>query len=310
MVERVGFLLDEVFPMLSLSGMADVMQITNYVADKPLYEWVSVATKKTPLKAANGFAILPDHTLRSVGQLDRLVICSQRGYDFTDEAVLSWLRKLARGTTAIGSVATGTWILAKAGLLTGKRCTIHWEDFGAFREVFPDIELTQNLFEVEGGIFTCSGATAAIDLFLSFVANTHGIDLARAVADEFLHARIRKQREKQADERAFFNILRSDIRQAAKLMEGTIEAPLPISEIARRVGLSERHFSRQFRRTFGQTPKTYFLILRLNHAAALLSRTSMSVTEIALACGFAGGASFSAAFRNRFGHSPREYRSI
>src|SRR5690606_29074019 len=109
--------------------------------------------------------------------------------------LIAKLRRLAFYGTSIGAVCTGSWILAKAGLLEGHRCTIHWENYESFREEFPSLEVTQELFEIDRNRFTCAGGTAAIDMMLALISAKKGGEIAALVTDELIHHRMRDATE-------------------------------------------------------------------------------------------------------------------
>src|SRR5690606_1750211 len=106
-------------------------------------------------------------------------------------------RRMDRQGAVIGALCTPTHILARAGLLDGYRCTIHWENIAALVEDFPELDVTSELFEVDRNRFTCAGGTAALDMMLNLIALQHGHELAAAVSDQFMHERIRDRHDQQ-----------------------------------------------------------------------------------------------------------------
>ena len=109
----------------------------------------------------------------------------------------SFLRKSAREGVVLGAFSTGSYVLAKAGLLKGRRCTIHWENLGSFKEVFPDIEVSSDIYEIDRDRITCSGGTAGLDMMLYLIRKQHGETLAAEISDQFIHDRIREPHSKQ-----------------------------------------------------------------------------------------------------------------
>nr|WP_085805565.1 AraC family transcriptional regulator [Roseovarius albus] len=190
--ESFGFLLLPGHPMLPVSAAIDVLALANYVSGEPIYSWCTIGHRIHSARSMNGLNVQTDHLIEDAPPLINLVVgAGVDGHKQTSTEVSTWLRRLKAGGTSIGAVSTGSWVLAKAGLLEGKRCTIHWEDRAAFRETYPELEVTEAIFETDGPISTCSGGTAVVDLSLTFVAAAHGIDLANKVAEQVLHSETR-----------------------------------------------------------------------------------------------------------------------
>jgi transcriptional regulator GlxA family with amidase domain len=219
------------------------------------------------------------------------------------------LRRLARNGCRLGALSTGSYLLAWAGLLDGFRCTVHWENLDAFREDFPTLDATGELFEIDGARLTCSGGTASMDMILSLIAEAHGRDLAAQVAEQFIHERIRDTHDHQRMSlQGRLGISHPRLLQVIALMEEHLEEPLARAELARRAGLSTRQLERLFRRYLGRTPTRFYLELRLHRARALLTQTAMSILNVALACGFVSASHFSKCYREFFHKMPREER--
>ena len=215
------------------------------------------------------------------------------------------LRTLAFYGVSIGAVCTGTYVLAKAGLLAGRKCTIHWENYDSFREEFADIEVTQELFEVDRNRFTCAGGTAAIDMMLSMIAKQKGPEIAAQVTDILIHHRIRDAHERQRMElRSRLGVAHPKLLAVVSEMEKSLETPLSCAELAEEVGLSTRQLERLFRRYIGEAPTKYYLGLRLKRARYLLRQTSMPILTIGLACGFVSASHFSKCYSEHFGRTP------
>ena len=228
---------------------------------------------------------------------------------FDHRELIAKLRTLAFYGVSIGAVCTGTLCARQGGLLAGRKCTIHWENYDSFREEFSDIEVTQELFEIDRNRFTCAGGTAAIDMMLSMIAKQKGAEIAAQVTDQLIHHR--HARRARAPAHGIAGPPGRRPSQAARRrseMEKCLETPLSCSELADEVGLSTRQLERLFRKYIGETPTNYYLGLRLNRARFLLRQTSMPILTIGLACGFVSASHFSKCYSEHFGRTPSQER--
>ncbi|MFD1379776.1 GlxA family transcriptional regulator [Fodinicurvata halophila] len=208
-------------------------------------------------------------------------------------------------------MCTASYILAKAGLLEGYSCTIHWENLAGFVEDFPELDVTNELFEIDRHRFTCAGGTAALDMMLNVISLQHGHELAAAVAEQFLHERIRDQNDHQRMSLpARLGVRHPKLLSVISTMERHLEEPLSRAQLAREAGLSTRQLERLFRKYLSRSPARYYLELRLNRARLLLLQTNLSVIDVALACGFVSASHFSKCYRDFFGRTPRKERGL
>jgi transcriptional regulator GlxA family with amidase domain len=200
-------------------------------------------------------------------------------------------------------------MLAKAGLLGDFPVTMHWEAVPAFIEEFPDIAVSAELFEIHHDIFTCAGGTAALDMMLYMIAGKHGMKLALAVSEQFIHDRIRNADDQQRI--ALPTRLRSNNRKVLAIveaMERSMEQPLAPRDLAAMAAVSVRQMERLFRQVMGCSPSEHYRRLRLERARSLLLQTDMAVIDIAMATGFSSASIFSRSYSAHFGVSPRADR--
>ena len=310
--ERFGFLLLPEYSVVSLSSMTEPLREANRLTGRKLYDWSVLTLDGEALTSSSGVHILPNESLEEAGRLDVLVvIAGMRPERYCDRRTIAILRRLARQGCRLGAISTGSYILARAGLLDGYRCTIHWEHIAGFQEAFPELDVTDELYEIDRNRFTCSGGTAAIDLVLSLIGLDHGRELATRVAEQFIHERIRDRHDPQRMAlRARVGVSHPKLLKVIELMEASLEEPLPRSDLARRTGLSTRQLERLFRKYLGRTPTRYYLELRLQKARSLLMQTSMSVLDVALACGFVSASHFSKCYREYYAKTPRQERQL
>jgi len=306
-LERFGFLTLPNYSMIACANAIEPLRMANRLHGSPVYDWRLITLDGQPAAASNGLSLHPTTALRSEVAFDIVFVCG--GVDVrqaTGRPLAAALRSLAARGVALGALCTGTFALAEAGLLQGRRCAIHWENLSAIREEFPDVEFVDDLYAIDGDRLTCTGGVAPLDMLTSLIGARLGPDLARKVSAQFIVERGRAGAERQpggVDRRAIVG--RPALEAAVRLLEGEGADP---RGAARAAGLSVRQLERLFVRHLGQTPTAFSKALRLQRAKALLEQTSMSVTDIAVACGFVSPAHFATAYRRAFGHAPSAAR--
>ncbi|MDR3375833.1 MAG: GlxA family transcriptional regulator [Ancalomicrobiaceae bacterium] len=307
----IGFVLIPNFSMIAFASAIEVLRLANYVSGLKAFEWRLYSPDGLPISASNGISVSVDGSYRDLGPMPEVIVCAGLDVQKIDHSLLiTKLRKLAFYGVSIGAVCTGTHVLAKAGLLDGYRCAIHWENYDSFREEFPEIEVTQELFEFDRNRFTCAGGTAAVDMMLALVATKKGANIAALVTDEMIHHRMRDSHERQRMElRARLGVSHPKLLSVIAEMDKRLERPLSCAQLARQVQLSPRQLERLFQRYLDATPTRYYLGLRLARARHLIRQTSMPILAVGLACGFVSASHFSKCYSEFFKKTPSEERS-
>ena len=275
-----------------------------------MFEWQYYAPDSKPVTSSSNIT-LPTMPISEATDLETLVICAPNtAQHFDDSSVLKILKKFDKQGVNLGSVSSGSFLLAKASLLDKCRCTIHWENIPVFKELYPHLEVTFTLYEINNKRFTCSGGTAALDMMLKLIENQHGRVLAQEIAQQFQHDRIRTDIDsQQMADRIDLAMSAPKLIDVISLMESNIETPLSLPTIADQCNVSLRQIERLFHKYRGVTPSQYYLSLRLLHAKQLLLNTNRSVIDISIATGFETQSYFTACYRKYFGSSPRNHRS-
>ena len=304
------FVLLENFTLLCLASALDALRLANRMSGRTLYEWTVRTEGGAPMRCSCGTQFVPDGDLDEIGRDDTLLVVG--GLDVAQAStrgVLSWLRRESRKGGPVGGLCTASWTLALAGLLDGRRATIHWENHDGFAEEFPDIELTQAIFSIDGKRITTAGGTASVDLMLHLIAADHGEDLASLVADQMIYSSIRTDRDQQRlSIPTRIGVRHPRLGQVIRAMEANIEEPVSPALLAQEVGMSTRQLERLFRRYLSRSPKRYYMELRLERARNLLMQTEMSIINVALACGFTSPSHFSKCYRAHYGTTPYRER--
>ena len=307
---RFIFVLLDNFTLLCFAAAVESLRIANRMAGKPLYEWEIISEGGDIVYCSAGSGFKPDGDLGDLQRDDTVMICG--GIDVqsaTTKRILGWLRREARKGVTMGGLCTAAHSLAKAGLLDGKKATIHWENQDSFSEDFPDVTLTKSVFVIDGNRLTTAGGTSSIDLMLKMIADQQGEELANLVADQLIYSSIRTDQDTQRlSVPTRIGVRHPKLSSVIQMMESNIEEPISPSILAKDVGMSTRQLERLFRRYLNRSPKRYYMELRLQKARNLLMQTDMSVINVALACGFASPSHFSKCYRAHYDTTPYRER--
>jgi transcriptional regulator GlxA family with amidase domain len=311
-LQLIGFMLVHHFSMIAFTAAIEPLRLANRVTGRLLYEWRLYSDDGGVVEASNGVMVGVDQSFAMAKDIDAVVICSGVDVQTIDHRnAVAALRRLTKFGASAGAVCTGTYVLAKAGLLDGYRSTIHWENLPGMRADFPDLDVGEDLFEIDRDRFTCAGGLAAADMMLSLIKRDHGDEVSTAVTEQLIHHRVREASERQRiDLRTRLGVAHPKLLRVVTLMEQTIEQPLPMNQFAASVALSTRQLERLFWKHLGYPPSRHYLNLRLEHACQLLRQTAMPILSVAMASGFNSASYFSQSYIDHFGHSPSAERKI
>jgi len=308
--DHFGFLLVPNYSMLAFTSAVEPLRMANRAAQKPLYKWTICTLDGNPVKASNGLEVACDQSIDNVGDVSKFFVCG--GVDIGDywsKPLQFALRKIASRNITVGALCTGSYLLARAGLLDGYKCTIHWENIASMREEFPKANFSDDLFQIDRDRITCAGGQSSLDMMLKVISNVHGAKLAAHISEQFMCERIRGTEDRQRIPlQLHLGANQPKLTEAVILMEANLEEPISLDELSRYVGISRRQLERLFQKHLSCVPTRYYLNLRLNRARLLLLQTSKSIVDIALACGFISAPHFSKCYRDMFGIPPRDER--
>ena len=310
-VESFGLLLVPGFSLMTFASFIEPLRQVNRLSGRDVYRWRLLSTDGDEVNASSGARVMVDSDLATVPPLDYVFVCSGVEVErFDSEKVRAGLNRLSRRGTKIGALSTAAFILARAGLLDGHKCTVHWESLVALREEFPALRVSSNLYEIDRNRITCAGATACVDLMLHLVGERFGYAMVTAVSEQYNLSLIRRSIDEQRMPPGVLGqFSHPKILAALTLMEGNIDEPLELGEIARGVGLSKRQLERLFARHVGNPVIRHYRFLRLRRANQLLTQTNLLVREVAISCGFLSMSQFSRDYRAQFGRSPVKERT-
>lgn len=312
---KLGFLMFPGFPMACLTSAIEPLRAANEITGRREFVWTLVAETAAPVRSSAEIGFEPDITLAEADGLDHLYLISPPTAGFSDPrrspAKLRWLDRT--GVT-LGAFSGGIFPLARAGLMEGRPCSVHWCYEAAFKADFPSVESREVTILREGRRITASGAGAVFDAMLRLIEERLGRDCMTEVACWFQHPFVRdadaSQKVPVARAGGTTDSLPATIREAIRLFETHVEDPLRIPDVAAAVGLSGRHFERMFKRETGQSPLRYYHHLRLMKARQRVLYSNDPLREIAASVGYMTSSPMIRHYTEFFGVSPRDERRL
>ncbi len=260
---KIAFFLVPDFPMLTFAAALDPLRQANRIAGRSLYKWIFLSIDGAPVLSSAGVPMPIDYAIGDSPKCDLVIVCA--GLNHTKAykpAVFRWLRDLQSRACVLGGICAGPFVLAKAGLLEGRRCAVHWELLAAFQ-----------------------------------------------ISDQFNHPEIRQQDSSQRmPAQARFGIRNAKLVEIVKAMETSIQNPVDLQVLARRVQLSTRQIERLFVEHLGKTPSAFYAGLRMARARDLILQTDLPIPDVAQICGYMSASRFGRIYRAHYGMTPREVR--
>jgi transcriptional regulator GlxA family with amidase domain len=312
---RLGFLMFPGFPMACLTSAIEPLRAANEIMGRREFEWRLVSETHAPVRSSAEVRFEPDVTLADLSGVDHLYLISPPTAEFVDPrqspARLRWLERT--GLT-LGAFSGGIFPLARAGLMEGRGCSVHWCYEAAFKAEFPDVKASEAVILRDKRRITASGAGAVFDLMLRLIEERLGRQCMTEVACWFQHPFVRDEDASQkvpvARTASTADRLTPPIREAIRLFETHVEDPLRIPDVAAAVSMSGRHFERLFKRETGQSPLRYYRHLRLAKARQRVLYSNDPLREIAAAVGYLTPAPMARHYQELFGVSPKDERRL
>ena len=312
---KVGFVLSPDFTILPFAGFIDALRHAADEADRSrqLYcRWSCVAPDLAPIRSSCGVDVTPNEPLGDPRRFDYVVVIGGLLPACLDQpaATFDFLRQAVDQHVPVAGLCTGSFVMARAGLLDGRRCAVHLHHRQHLVAMFPAvIPVTDEIYVVDQGRITCPGGTAAIDLATAIISQHCG----KARALKALHALLVDEHRAahHVPRRPYEEIASCGdrrVKQAVALMEQNLGRPFAIEELARRIDTTLRQLDRAFANHVGATPAAFWRGMRLNHGHWLLLNTARPVTQIAHECGFADCAHFTRWFKRSYGETPQAFR--
>ena len=305
--KKYAFVLLPGYSQLGFSCALEALSLANrHPSNERFYDWRILSQNGEPVPAYNGVSVTADSALCELARDETIVVCAGENVGAaTSKKLVSWLRRETRRGMDFGALSSGAYVLARAGLLDGKRVTTHWEYRTALTEVLPEVIIEDAIYAIDGRVFTTAGGAASMDMMLERIRRDYGPELATWVADQMVYTDTRTPGHSQRAARPMSGMLRhGKLSLALRVMENNIEEPLTPDEISQVVALSTRQLERLFAQHLNTSPRRYYLRLRLEKARDLLRQTDLSVTDICVTCGFKSLSHFSKSYRKAYGISP------
>lgn len=311
---RVGIVLAPHFTLTAFAGFVDALRLAADEADrsrKVLCHWEILAATRDPVMSSCGASVAPTGTLEDVSRFDCIAVVGGllRGPDPVPDAIYRFLTAAARQNIELAGLCTGSFILARAGLLDGYLTCVSWFHRDEFTAEFPRCRVTSNqMFVVDRDRLTCAGGTSVVHLSAFLIERAIG----RAMAVKALRIMLEDQplpsRTLQPEEVLTRQSKDPLVHKAMLLIEQSLNDPGPVSRAFEQLGVSARQIERRFASDVGISPARYRARLRMRRAVWLLRNTDFSMTDIALECGFQDGAHFAQTIRRQMGKSPGQVR--
>lgn len=313
MSKTIGILALPGVQLLDVAGPLDVFAQANREAHKSAYVLKVISVTPGPIHASSGVRIQPDLVMAEAKEpFDTLLIAggpNARSTPLPLEAV-GWLVRTAADSRRYGSICTGAFYLASTGLLEGRHITTHWVAADELAKQYPNIRIDKDaLYVKDGRIRTAAGVTAGMDLALAFVEEDLGRDIALRVAEQLVMYFKRPGGQLQFSRKDEpFPAVRTVLQETQRWVAANPELEHSIKSLAKRAGMSSRHFSRIFNSEVGMTPAAWVEVTRVEAAKALLQNGHDTPKSVAFKCGFANADTLRRTFKKHVGLTPAEFR--
>lgn len=308
---RIGVLIIDDFALMSFASVVEPFRAANLIAGQDLYEILYFPASGAVATSSNGIQVPSHGDILDSGKLDFVfVVAGGNQKEILSAPVAPILRQLDHRGVTLGGVSGGPLLLAHAGLMAGRRMTVHWEHAAALAELSPTLLIERSLYVIDRNRVTCAGGIAPMDMMHALIADRHGNEFARKVSDWFMHTEIRPSASAQRSSLAErYGTNNQAVLDSIELMRSHVADTLPLPRLAEFAGVGARQLNRLFNSELGKTAMEFYMDLRLELSKNLLRNSSLPITEIALAAGFSSSSHFSTAFRKKYGVSPSKLAS-
>ena len=301
--KRIGVLLFDRFSNHCLANAVEPLRAANGLLGWQAYDWCYLSADGAPVASSSGLPVSVQASLGRTSGGDVLMLLPSYGCrSYATPDMLRALRQAATRFQVVAGLDMGSWLMAAAGLLEGRKATIHWDEIEEFHEVFSEVQVQRERMVMDGDRWSCGGAMTSFELVQRMIANDHGEALRTEVAALFM------QDDGGGGDEGLPRNPSKTVAAALALMRDNQEHPLPIPQIACKLGIGPRRLTALFQAELGAGPLRTYRRIRLQTARRLVEKTGLSVAEIALRCGYENASAMTRAFGQEFGISPRALR--
>jgi transcriptional regulator GlxA family with amidase domain len=308
-MHRIGYLLTDGFQMLALATQS-VFEFANLVAGEPFYEVENYSVSGREVRASLGVSV-STRVVDADSAADTWIftgVIHPLGHA-APPAELEFARQVSSRARRVAAICTGSFVLAEAGLLSGRRATTHWAYAKDMQKLYPDIQVEDDrIYIIDGAVWTSAGMTAGLDLALAMVENDLGAELARSVAHRLVMHQRRSGGQSQHSELLDLTPKSDRIQSALDYARKNLKQDLTVEELAESVSLSPRQFSRVFTAETGQSPAKAIEGLRLEAARLMIEQSRHPLEVVARETGFRDRRHMREAFMRGFGLPPQAVR--
>ena len=301
----VVFFLFEKFSNLCLANCLEPLRAVNDYSEREIFKWIFASVKGGPILSSSGLPVMTEPTSINFKKIDYLCVTSS--YDYRSHAnkeCSRTIRTLASKSKNLIGLDTGSWLLAKAGLLDDYNATIHWDVFDEFSENFLSLTAIKERVVIDRSRITCAGAMSAFEVTRQIIENHSNKLMALNVDSLFM-------RDNQSSSHTTNEyVLESNfVDRAITLMRENIEHPLKLSEISKIISCPQKTLARRFQVKIQMSPGKLYREIRLTYARHLLTTTNLPIYEIALRCGYDNPSAFTRAYKKQFKTQPRQEKT-
>ncbi|WP_052699995.1 GlxA family transcriptional regulator [Martelella endophytica] len=302
---NVTFLLFDGFSNLVFSCLLEPLRMVHELYQEDV-SWKVISADDAPVESSSHLLLTPTARREDIEASDLLVIVSSNGYrQHPTPENQRLVMTLARQSRYVIGADAGAWMLASTGLLDDLTATLHWSVINEFAETFPQVHVSQQTYVKEGRLWSCGGASTALELILAFITDQFGAARAFMTSSMFMHD-ASPQRDGTHIPTALSVPGRSRMDAIINIMVETIENPLSLTALAERAHMSTRTLNRLFKAELGMSPGQYYQNIRLLHAREMAENTALGLREIAIRAGYSNAPALSKAFQKAYGHSVRK----
>jgi transcriptional regulator GlxA family with amidase domain len=304
---RVGLILPAGFHMMSFATIA-TFDTVNFIVGEQFYDIRILSEHGGPLP--NSFGTATETEPLDITPFDTLLVGAGVAFKPPTPKLITFLREAVTDVRRVASMCIGTFILAEAGILDGRRATTHWAWSQELKRRFPKVRVEMDrIFIADGNVWTCAGMTAAIDMTLGLVERDMGGDIARATAKMMVVHHRRAGGQSQHSAMLELDAKSDRVQDALTFARNNLRLPLMVEQLAEAARLSPRQFTRVFRAETGQSPARAVENLRLEAARYMLEQRRLPVEEIAQETGFGDRERMRRSFLRTFGQTPQAIRN-